>query len=92
MDIVEEQNEYLVDSFLKFNVEIGTILNDFHPRYGFLAVPLQEATNSLPINLVFNLTSKIHFVLHSLFNARWLHPSLVWCYKGEDQMQRVARL
>ena len=29
--------------FLQFNVEIDKILNDFHPRYGFLAVPLPEA-------------------------------------------------
>ena len=39
-----------------------------------------------------NLTSKTHVVLHSLYYARWLHPSLVWCYKGEDQMQRMAKL
>ena len=97
--------------FLKFNVEIDQILNDFHPRYGFLSVPLQEAKHlysrgmhmaQIHYQLVtfyknqgiklFNLTSKTQFVLHSLFNARWLHPSLVWCYKGEDQMQRVAKL
>ena len=101
----------LIDFFLKFNVEIDQILNDFHPRYGFLSVPLQEAKHlysrgmqmaQIHYQLVtfyknqgiklFNLTSKTHFVLHSLFNARWLHPSLVWCYKGEDQMQRVAKL
>ena len=50
LDIVEEQNEYREWPsspdwfFLKFNVEVDTILNDFHPRYGLLAVPLQEAT------------------------------------------------
>ena len=38
-----------------------------------------------------NLTAKTHFVMHSLYNARWAHPSLVWCSKGED-MQRVAKL
>jgi hypothetical protein len=41
---------------------------------------------------LFNLTSKTHVVLHSLYYARWLHPSLVWCYKGEDQMQQMAKL
>ena len=101
----------LIEFFLKFNVEIDQILNDFHPRYGFLSVPLQEAKHLYSRGMqmaqihcqlmtfyknqgikLFNLTSKTHFVLHSLFNARWLHPSLVWCYKGEDQMQRVAKL
>ena len=107
----ENDHHRLIDFFLKFNVEVDTILNDFHPRYGFLAVPLQEATQLYSRGMqmaqihcqlmtfykgqgikLFNLTSKTHFVLHSLFNARWLHPSLVWCYKDEDQMQRVARL
>ena len=117
MDIVEKQNESRDWPtphdwfFLKFNVEIDQILNDFHPRYGFLSVPLQEAKHLYSRGMqmaqihcqlmtfyknqgikLFNLTSKTHFVLHSLFNARWLHPSLVWCYKGEDQMQRVAKL
>ena len=105
----ENDQHRLIDFFLKFNVEIDTVLNDFHPRYGFLAVPLQEAKQLYSRGMqmaqihcqlmtfykgikLFNLTSKTHFVLHSLFNARWLHPSLVWCYKGEDQMQRVAKL
>ena len=107
----ENDHHRLTDFFLKFNVEVDTILNDFHPRHGFLAVPLQEATQLYSRGMqmaqihcqlmtfykgqrikLFNLTSKTHFVLHSLFNARWLHPSLVWCCKGEDQMQRVARL
>ena len=38
-----------------------------------------------------SLTAKTHFVMHPLYNARWAHPSLVWCSKGED-MQRVAKL
>ena len=40
----ENDHHRLIDFFLKFNVEVDTILNDFHPRHGFLAVPLQEAT------------------------------------------------
>lgn len=33
---------------------------------------------------VFNLTSKTHFFLHALQLSRFIHPFLVWCYKGES--------
>ena len=41
---------------------------------------------------LFNMTSKTHFCLHSLFLARYIHPCLVWCFKGEETMQRVQKL
>ena len=41
---------------------------------------------------VFNMTSKTHFALHSLQFSRFVHPYLVWCYKGEHTMQRIQTL
>ncbi|CAJ1368989.1 unnamed protein product [Effrenium voratum] len=41
---------------------------------------------------IFNITTKTHFCLHSLWLARHIHPSIVWCYKGEATMQRLQKL
>lgn len=41
---------------------------------------------------VFNLTSKTHFALHALQFSRFVHPYLVWCYKGESTMHRIQVL
>jgi len=41
---------------------------------------------------VFNMISKTHFALHSLQFSRFVHPYLVWCYKGESTMHRIQTL
>ena len=41
---------------------------------------------------VFNMTAKTHYCLHSLFFARYIHPYMVWCFKGETTMHRVQGL
>ena len=41
---------------------------------------------------VFNVTSKAHCMLHVALLAKYLHPALVWCYKGEDYMRVVQTL
>ena len=41
---------------------------------------------------LFNMTTKTHFALHSLQFSRYIHPFLVWCYKGESTMHRVQIL
>ena len=38
---------------------------------------------------VFNMTSKTHFALHSLQLAVYIHPALVWCFKGESTMHSM---
>ncbi|CAJ1415972.1 unnamed protein product [Effrenium voratum] len=87
------------------------LLEEFHPRYGFIAVPLEQANKiyegalrmtQLHCQLqeyyetsgrkIFNITTKTHFCLHSLWLARYIHPSIVWCYKGEATMQRLQKL
>ena len=101
----------MIQILLQRNSQISDILEEFHPRFGFLAVPMPQCeelyskgTQMAHIHSclmtfyqsenekLFNLTTKTHFVMHSLYNARWVHPSLVWCFKGEDTMQRVAKL
>lgn len=41
---------------------------------------------------VFNMTSKTHFALHALQFAKFIHPFMVWCYKGESTMHRIQVL
>lgn len=41
---------------------------------------------------LFNFTAKLHFCQHSLGLAKFVHPSLVWCFKGETTMRSVQRL
>ena len=41
---------------------------------------------------IFNLTPKTHFVLHSLWLSRYIHPAMLWCYKGEATMHRLQVL
>ncbi|CAL1154405.1 unnamed protein product, partial [Cladocopium goreaui] len=42
--------------------------------------------------LIWNLTSKTHYCLHSFYLARWLHPSLTRAFKGESTMKAVQTL
>lgn len=41
---------------------------------------------------LFNMTSKTHFVIHSLQLSRYIHPSLVWCFKGEVNMKKTQKV
>ena len=41
---------------------------------------------------IFNQTSKTHFSLHSLQLSCYVHPYLVYCFKGESTMHRVQTL
>ena len=35
---------------------------------------------------VFNVTAKVHCMLHIILLSKWQHPALTWCYSGEDFM------
>ena len=41
---------------------------------------------------LFNLTSKTHFVLHSLQLCEYIHRKMIWCFKGESTMHRLQTL
>ena len=110
MDSTDEQHQ-LVALFLKLNLDISKLLDENSPKYGFFAVPLDEANTLVTLGLqmaqvhvqlcdfykeqgraLWNLTSKTHFCLHTFKLARFIHPSLVWCFKGEANMKAVQQL
>jgi len=41
---------------------------------------------------IFNVTSKSHMNLHPIMLSRYVHPYLLWCFKGEDNMQKMSRV
>ena len=41
---------------------------------------------------LFDVTSKVHMVMHSAMWSKHVSPRLVWCFMGEDQMARDQRL
>jgi len=41
---------------------------------------------------LYNMTSKTHFSIHSLLLAKFVHPAMTWCYKGESTMHRLQVL
>ena len=40
----------------------------------------------------FTQTSKTHFSLHGLDLCKYIHPYLIWCYKGETLMHKMQRV
>lgn len=66
-------------------------------RYAFAWAQLQEEVYHFFQNeeiscTLFTCTSKIHQVVHSAINSKFLNPCLVWCFIGEDFMKRVQKL
>ena len=41
---------------------------------------------------VFNMTSKTHVALHALQFSKFIHPFMVWCFKGESTMHHIQVL
>ena len=41
---------------------------------------------------IFNLTSKSHFALHSLQFSKYVHPAVIWCFKGESHIHRQQQV
>ena len=52
--------------------------------------------NSLLANYLglplFNITMKLHYMLHGARNAKFLNPRVSWCFQGEDYMQHMRVL
>ena len=44
-----------------------------------------------PVEL-FHVTIKGHFLLHICYLAKFLNPSVAWCYRGEDFMGKIRPL
>lgn len=41
---------------------------------------------------LFNITQKLHFLLHSAMLAKFINPRRVWCFQGEDSMRHFQHL
>ena len=41
---------------------------------------------------LFDVTIKMHFLIHAAQNSRYLNPRLGWCYSGEDFMNKARQL
>ena len=41
---------------------------------------------------LFNVTVKLHYMLHGARNAKFLNPRMSWCFQGEDYMQHMRVL
>ena len=52
-----------------------------------LHVQLMQHCKSHAIR-AFNITSKSHFVIHSIRWSKFIHPFLIWCFKGETLMHK----
>lgn len=39
-----------------------------------------------------NMTPKLHYMVHIMMEAKWLSPKAVWCYSGEHMVGNVAAL
>ena len=106
-----DANHGRIKLVLSLNRELSDLLEEYGPRYGFTALPDQQAKRAYSIGLemaqvhvhlqslyeeegrkLFNITTKTHFVLHSLHLSAFIHPHLVWCYKGEATMHRLQTL
>lgn len=60
---------------------------------GFFRVYNQVALDAIERGqLLFDITSKLHYLKHCILQAQHLHPSISWCYSGEDYMHRARTL
>ena len=51
-----------------------------------LHVQLCEHYQETDISL-FNITAKTHFCIHVYLLSKYIHPSVTWCFKGENMMR-----
>ena len=57
-----------------------------------LQVMLMNHFKNDPNVPAFNFTQKNHHMLHSAKLAEHINPRLLWCFRGEDMMQRLQTL
>ena len=93
---------------LKMNNQVETLLDKHKGKFrvpqpdalsletnAFAAMQLQQELRQFFADAdqpLFNVTSKSHFLLHSVMSAVFMHPHLSWCYRGEDFMRLWQRL
>lgn len=76
MAVPEEQHETLVLKSLQMTQ---------------LHVQLCEHYQETDISL-FNITAKTHFCIHVYLLSKYIHPSVTWCFKGENMMRTSSNI
>ena len=56
-----------------------------------LHVQLCEHYQETDISL-FNITAKTHFCIHVYLLSKYIHPSVTWCFKGENMMRTSSQI
>ena len=93
---------------LKHNVHLESMISLYKDDFAFAAGPAQEfeqTTENMLLLLtqiadhfvdegikIFDLTSKTHFLQELAILSRSMNPKVVWCFMGEDQMQRMQQV
>ena len=93
---------------LKHNVHLENMISLHKDDFAFPAGPAQEfeeTTQNMLLLLtkiadhfvhegikIFDLTSKTHFLQELAILSRSMNPKVVWCFMGEDQMQRMQQV
>ena len=93
---------------LKHNVHLENMISLYKDDFAFAAGPAQEfeqTTENMLLLLtqiadhfvdegikIFDLTSKTHFLQELAILSRSMNPKVVWCFMGEDQMQRMQQV
>ena len=56
-----------------------------------LHVQLCEHYQETDISL-FNITAKTHFCIHVYLLSKYIHPSVTWCFKGDNMMRTSSNI
>ena len=81
----ENKGEFVLD---------GAASQELHERalsFVHVYTAVAQAYNTQGLRL-FNVTIKMHYLVHASAEAGFLNPGLLWTYSGEDMMQRVRHL
>lgn len=97
-----------IKMMLKLNVQMETILKDYKGSYtlpehvamqfkaaafGMAQFTTKAAEHFLGSNFkLFDVTSKLHMVMHVAILSHYVSPRLTWCFMGEDMMKHYASL
>ena len=74
------------------------IRNPYHDELVKCAFGMNQALTSLgnfyhaKHHVVFNMTLKNHYLNHIALMSRYINPSRVWCYSGEDMMDKCKKV
>jgi len=97
-----------VDLYLRLNIQFESILGDHSRHFALppaartafvdCAFSMMQLCSQLATHFIdeaipmFDMTSKVHMVVHIALLSKWINPRCAWCFRGEDMMQKVQFL